>query len=175
VQSPCAHHAPHYTVPALCSRKKRAVALHHFGLRSIVAGWTWCASTRGGRSVRYARMIVNAHHVSQACMQSFCAHHAPHYSAQTLCAREKRTVALPQAFRLRFIVAGWTWCATSMASAAAARTATTTMHSPTHRRLRQAHTATTTMHSTTALHTAGVAAACATLAPSKRLRRNPLL
>ena len=36
-------------------------------------------------------------------------------------------------------------------------------------------TATTTMHSTTALHTAGVAAACATLAPSKRLRRNPLL
>ena len=36
-------------------------------------------------------------------------------------------------------------------------------------------TATTTMHSTAALHTAGVAATCATLAPSKRLRRNPLL
>ena len=36
-------------------------------------------------------------------------------------------------------------------------------------------TATTTMNSTTAHHTAGVAATCATLASSKRLRRNPLL
>jgi hypothetical protein len=36
-------------------------------------------------------------------------------------------------------------------------------------------TATTEMNSTTAHHTAGVAATCATLAPSKRLRRNPLL
>ena len=36
-------------------------------------------------------------------------------------------------------------------------------------------TATTTMNSTTAFHTAGVAAKCAALAPSKRLRRNPLL
>jgi hypothetical protein len=37
-------------------------------------------------------------------------------------------------------------------------------------------TATTKMNSTTAHHTAGVAAmTCATLAPSKRLRRNPLL
>ena len=48
-----------------------------------------------------------------------------------------RAVVLPHAFGLRSIVAGWTWCATSMASAAAARTATTTIHSPTHRRLRQ--------------------------------------
>jgi hypothetical protein len=70
-------------------------------------------------------------------MQSFCAHHAPHYTVETLCAREKRTVALPHAFGSRSIVAGWTWCATSMASALTARTATTTMHSPAHRRLRQ--------------------------------------
>jgi hypothetical protein len=70
-------------------------------------------------------------------MQSSCAHHAPHYAAQALCARENRAVVLPHAFRLRSIVAGWTWFATSMASAAAARTTTTTMHSPAHRRLRQ--------------------------------------
>ena len=78
-------------------------------------------------------------------MQSFGARHAPHYTVQALCARGKRAVVLPHAFGLRSIVAGWTWCATSMASAAAARTAsaaaartaTTTMHSPTHRRLRQ--------------------------------------
>jgi len=70
-------------------------------------------------------------------MQSFGAHHAPHYTAQARCARGKRAVVLPHAFGLRSIVEGWTWCATSMASAAAARPATTTMHSPTHRRLRQ--------------------------------------
>jgi hypothetical protein len=71
-------------------------------------------------------------------MQLFGANHATHYTAQALCAREKRAVALPHAFGLRSIVAGWTWCATSTASAAAARTSTTTMHSPAHRRLRQA-------------------------------------
>jgi hypothetical protein len=108
-------------------------------------------------------------------MQSFGAHHAPHYTSQALRARGKRAVVLPHAFGLRSIVAGWTWCAISMASAAAARTATTAMHSPTHRRLRQRTTATTTMNSTTAHHTANVAATCATPAPSKRLRRNPLL
>ena len=70
-------------------------------------------------------------------MQSFCAHHAPHYTAQALLAREKRPVALPHAFGLCYIVAGWTWCATNMASAAAARISTTTMHSPRHLRLRQ--------------------------------------
>ena len=47
-------------------------------------------------------------------MQSSSAHHAPHYTAQALCAREKRAVVLPHAFGLRSIVAGWTWCATSM-------------------------------------------------------------
>jgi hypothetical protein len=49
-----------------------------------------------------------------------------------------QSVVLPQAFGLPAIVAGWTWCATSTASVAAASTATKTMHSPTHRRLRQA-------------------------------------
>jgi hypothetical protein len=71
-------------------------------------------------------------------MQSFCAHHTPHYTAQALCTREKRAVVLPHACGLRSIVVRWTWCATSTASAAAAATATTTMHCPTHRRLRQA-------------------------------------
>jgi hypothetical protein len=69
-------------------------------------------------------------------MQSPCAHDAPHYTAQALCAREKRAVVLPHASRLRSIVAGWTWCATSMASAAAEELRKT-MHSPAHRRLRQ--------------------------------------
>ena len=62
----------------------------------------------------------------------------PHYTAQALRARGKRAVALPHAFGLPAIVAGWAWCATRTASAAAESTATTTMHSPTHRRLRQA-------------------------------------
>jgi hypothetical protein len=35
------------------------------------------------------------------------------------------------------IVAGWTWCATSTASAATVSTVTTPMHSPAHRQLRQ--------------------------------------
>ena len=51
----------HYYVHALRAREKRAVVLPHaFGLLAIVAGWTWCASTRGGRGERDARMIVNA-------------------------------------------------------------------------------------------------------------------
>ena len=45
---------------------------------------------------------------------------------------------LPHAFALPAIVAELSWCATSTASTAAASTATTTMHSPTHRRLKQA-------------------------------------
>jgi hypothetical protein len=71
-------------------------------------------------------------------MQSPCANHVPHYTAQALRARGKRAVVLPQAFGLPAIVTGWTWCATSTASAAAASTAKTPMHSPTYRRLRQA-------------------------------------
>jgi len=35
-----------------------------FGFLAIVAGWAWCASTRGGRGVRDARTIVSALHVS---------------------------------------------------------------------------------------------------------------
>ena len=107
-------------------------------------------------------------------MQSFGAHDVLHYTVQALRAREKRAVVLP--FGLLAIVAGWTWCATSMASAAAARPATTTMHNAQPDASAAAiTTATTKMNSTTAHHTAGVAATCATLAPSKRLRRNPLL
>jgi hypothetical protein len=45
----------------------------------------------------------------------------PPYPVQTLCARGKLSVVLPHAFGLQAIVAGWTWCATSTASAAAAR------------------------------------------------------
>ena len=73
---------------------------------------------------------------------AFClpyANHVPHYTARALCAHDKRAVVLPHAFGLPAIVSGWTWCATSTESTAAASTATTTtMHSPTHRRLRQA-------------------------------------
>jgi hypothetical protein len=64
-----------------------------------------------GRGVRYARTIVSALYVSQACMQSSSEHDVPHYTVQALCAREKRAVALPHAFGLLAIVAGWTWCA----------------------------------------------------------------
>jgi hypothetical protein len=71
-------------------------------------------------------------------MQSPCAHHVLHYTAQALRARGKRAVVLPHAFGLPATIAGLAWCATSTASAAAASTATTTMHSPAHRRLRQA-------------------------------------
>jgi hypothetical protein len=76
--------------------------------------------------------------VHAVALCSPCAHHVPHYTAQALRARGKRAVVLPRAFGLPAIVAGWTWCATSTASAAAASTPTTTMHSPAHRRLRQA-------------------------------------
>ena len=74
-------------------------------------------------------------------MQSPCALYVPHYTVQALRARPAASVQsaiLPHAFGLPAIFAGWTWCATSMVSAAAASTATTTMHSPMHRRLRQA-------------------------------------
>ena len=65
MQSSCAHDAPHFTVQALRAREKRAVFLPSaFGLLASVAGWTGCARTRGGRGVRDARIIFNAHHVS---------------------------------------------------------------------------------------------------------------
>ena len=53
-------------------------------------------------------------------------------------ARREGTTLQPNIHRLPAIVAGWTLSATSTASAAAASSATTKMHSPTHRRLRQA-------------------------------------
>jgi hypothetical protein len=52
-------------------------------------------------------------------MESPCALYVPHYTVQALRARGKREVVLPHAFGLPAIVAGWTWCATSTASAAA--------------------------------------------------------
>ena len=52
--------SPHCTVQALRAREKGAVVLPVFGSLAIVAGWTWCASTRGGRGVRDARTIVSA-------------------------------------------------------------------------------------------------------------------
>ena len=71
-------------------------------------------------------------------MQSSCAHYVPQCTVQVLRARGKRAVVLPLAFGLPSIVAGWTLSATSTASAVWASTATTTLHSPAHRRLRQA-------------------------------------
>jgi hypothetical protein len=65
MQSSCADDVPRYTVQALRAREMREVVLPHaFGLLASVAGWTWCARTRGGRGVRDAHMIVNALHVS---------------------------------------------------------------------------------------------------------------
>jgi hypothetical protein len=96
-------------------------------------------ATRGGRGVRYARTIVNAHHVSLSYVQSPCALYVPNYTVQSLRARGKRAVSrLTSRFRVASYCRRVTWCATSTASAAAASTTTTAMHCPTHRRLRQA-------------------------------------
>ena len=80
-----------------------------------------------------------AHHAPHYTVQALCArlaHHVPHYTVQALRARGKRTVVLPLGFGLPAIVAGWTLSATSTPLAVSASTATTTLHSPTHRRLR---------------------------------------
>jgi hypothetical protein len=65
-----------------------------------------------------------------------CASCTPLYCPGAMRPR-KACSRLTHAYGLRFIIAGWTWCATRTASAAAARTATTMMHSPKHPRLRQ--------------------------------------
>ena len=128
MQSFGAHHAPHYTVQALCARGKRAVVLPHaFGLRSIVAGWTWCAtSMASAAAARTADCDDNdaqpdasaaatttatttMNRKKKVCMQLSCAHDAPHYTAQSLRAREKRAVALPHDFGLLASVLGWTF------------------------------------------------------------------
>jgi hypothetical protein len=45
--------------PRQARSRLNAVLPHAFGLLAFVARWTWCAPTRGGRGVRYARMIAN--------------------------------------------------------------------------------------------------------------------
>jgi hypothetical protein len=53
------------------------------------------------RGVRYARTIINAHHVSYARMQLSCALHVPHYTVQALRARGKLAVSrLTSRFRI---------------------------------------------------------------------------
>jgi hypothetical protein len=102
----------------------------------------------GGRGVRYARR-PRFTLCSQDCQRAsrklsvhavaLCASCPPTILSRRYApAASVQSVVLPHVFGLPAIVAGWTWCATSTASAAAASTATKTMHSPTHRRLRQA-------------------------------------
>ena len=56
-------------------------------------------------------------------MQSSCAHDAPTLLSRRYApAASVQSVVLPHDFELPAIVAGWTWCATSTASAAAAST-----------------------------------------------------
>jgi hypothetical protein len=60
MQSPCAHHAPHCTAQAL-----RAEAVAYATLaRSPSKVFKTRPRAKGGRGVRYARKIINAHHVS---------------------------------------------------------------------------------------------------------------
>jgi hypothetical protein len=80
LSSPCAHYFPHYTTQAatyatfarLPTRIKQAQRSQVFETR---------LRAKGGRGVRYALTIVNAHHVSQARMLPPCAHHVPHCTA----------------------------------------------------------------------------------------------
>jgi hypothetical protein len=130
VQSPCAHHVSLrakrivHNVSQACDAQPDRISVFlpwRLGRQEAAAYATRGdrdarnaprpRHTRGGRDVRYARTIINAHHVSQAWMQSFRALHVPNYTAQALRARGKRAVFLPHAFGLPAVVAGWTWCA----------------------------------------------------------------
>ena len=70
----------------------------------------------------------------------------------------KSVKSFPLTLSFCYIVAGWTSCATCMASAAAARIANNDAQPGAS--AAAITTATTTMHSMTALHTASVAATC---------------
>ena len=144
--------------PTILSRRfvpaasvQSVVLPHAFGLRSIVAGWTWCAtSTASAAAASTATTTMHSpthRRLRQALRRQRCTarplftrpawprralrshdyQSAPRklsvpLTIQALRARGKRAVILPHAFGLPAIVAGWTWCATSTASAAAAST-----------------------------------------------------
>ena len=87
---------------------------------------TSTASAAAASTVRYARRprrTLYLHDCQRASRKlsvhavAFCALCPPLY-----CPGATRPVVLPHAFGLPAIVAGWTWCATSTASAAAAST-----------------------------------------------------
>jgi hypothetical protein len=141
MQSPCPHHLSlraerlaHNASQACDAQPGRINVFYHEApgdrrprrtIRAEVAAYATLARS----STRITKLNVHAVALSASC---------PHYTAQALRARGKRAVVLPHAFGLPTIVAELVWCATSTESVAAESTATTTIHSPTHRRLLQA-------------------------------------
>jgi hypothetical protein len=154
MQSPCALYAPHYTVQALRARGKRAVSrpTSHFRVasycRRVVLVCDWHGIGGGGKhctlraeAAAYAILARSSTRITQvkrACSRLVRFMSPTILSRRYAPAASVQSVVLPHAFGLPAIVAGWTWCATSMVLAAAASTATTPLHSLTHRRLRQA-------------------------------------
>jgi hypothetical protein len=67
--SPCAKHVPHCTAQAL----RAVAAANATPARSSSKFLKTRPRAKGGRGVRYARTIYNAHHISQACMLPPCA------------------------------------------------------------------------------------------------------
>jgi hypothetical protein len=129
----------------------------------------------GGRGVRYARLPRHTlcSHDCQCASRKLsvhavvlCASCPPLYCPRFAPAASVKSVVLPHAFGLPAIVAGWAWCATSTPSAAAASTATTPMHGPTHRRLRKALLRQRCTARPLFTRTPSVAATCATLTRS---------
>ena len=101
---PCAHHASQCTAEALRAEAAAYATLERSSTHITYAKracsclvLALCAScpplycpgaAGGGRGVRYARTIVNSHHVKlsvyTAALCLPCAHHAPHYTTQAL-------------------------------------------------------------------------------------------
>ena len=86
VQSPCAHHVSPRAgqIVNFCATRKPARAEKTSNLKlsrcqrlSQRAGARQRDFSHGcrGRGVRYSGTVINAHHVSQACVQSPCANH----------------------------------------------------------------------------------------------------
>jgi|AntAceMinimDraft_5_1070358.scaffolds.fasta_scaffold24257_3 hypothetical protein len=123
-----------------CQRASRKRSVHAVALCELCPPLT--AQALRAKPAAYARKprrTLHSHDYRRAsrtlsvhavALCSPCAYHVPYYTAQALRARGKRAVALPHAFRLPAIVAGWTWCAASTASAAAASTAMAKKNSP---------------------------------------------